>query len=482
VNGTVASSYAPITFTASNGNAGATFSQWSVSSGSLPAGLTLAQASSSTATLSGTPTMPGNYSFTLRTVDSNDCAGTTSFGPITISCPTLNFVVANLDNAVVGSAHNAGILATGLSGAWTYAITAGALPDGLSIDASNGDITGVPTSTAAAMFTVTATHTSSTCAVSDNFTITPTCPAISVTPVASPLAAGMINVAYTGPTFSAATSATGARTWSYSIGSGALPAGIMINASTGALSGTPTEHGLFSFAVRGTDQYGCLGQTTDISLRICPVITVTPSIVGPLALTRSEAMSTLTFTAMDGAAPYTYTLTGTLPAGLTFTNGVITGTPTDVESRTVTVTATDANGCAGTSASYLIHVDCPAIPITPSVVGPFTQYEAITAVTMSATNTSGTVTWAALNLPTGLVIDSATGTISGTPTVNPGTYSNVEVSLVDGDDCPASPPALWPMAPWAPTTLRSHSPRPPLAPQCLRKPMFGRSAQPCPRA
>jgi hypothetical protein len=56
---------------------------------------------------------------------------------------------------------------------------------------------------------------------------------------------------------------------------------------------------------------------------------------------------TLTLTPSGGNGPYSWSWSGTLPPGLTFSNGVITGTPTTVlraaDSITVTVTDTEAS-------------------------------------------------------------------------------------------------------------------------------------------
>jgi len=61
-------------------------------------------------------------------------------------------------------------------------------------------------------------------------------------------------------------------------------------------------------------------------------------------------------TASGGSAPYTWTVTGTLPAGLALstlsgTSASIIGTPTGVESRTFTVRAADKWAAAWTGIS-----------------------------------------------------------------------------------------------------------------------------------
>ena len=73
-----------------------------------------------------------------------------------------------------------------------------------------------------------------------------------------------------------------------------------------------------------------------------------------------SAITPLTLVATGGTTPYTWAATG-LPAGLALaTGGVISGTPTDAGSSTVTVTATDASGATGT-ASFGFQVAAPAV-------------------------------------------------------------------------------------------------------------------------
>jgi formylglycine-generating enzyme required for sulfatase activity len=85
----------------------------------------------------------------------------------------------------------------------------------------------------------------------------------------------------------------------------------------------------------------------------CPAITVAPATLpgGTVGVGYSQAL-----TASGGAGSYTFTLTsGSLPAGLGLTNGVISGTPTTAGTNTLTVAAADTNGCTG-SRSYALGV------------------------------------------------------------------------------------------------------------------------------
>jgi choice-of-anchor A domain-containing protein len=132
------------------------------------------------------------------------------------------------------------------------------------------------------------------------------------------------------------------------------------------------------------------------------------------------AITPVTMTASGGTGTgYTFSATG-LPAGLTMSaSGTISGTPTVSGTFSYTVTVKDSAGNVGT-------INCSvtvAPPVSASCVAVTAiQGAAITPVTMTASGGTGTgYTFSATGLPAGLVM-SASGTISGTPTVS-GTFS-----------------------------------------------------------
>ncbi|GEM_PF-1332471 len=91
-------------------------------------------------------------------------------GPITISktgctdvqtasftvCPMITLTPASLPAGTVGVAYNQTVTASP-SGSYTYAVTAGSLPAGLTLNSATGAITGASTTTGSSTFTITAT-------------------------------------------------------------------------------------------------------------------------------------------------------------------------------------------------------------------------------------------------------------------------------------------------------------------------------------
>ncbi|EQA4282287.1 autotransporter domain-containing protein [Cronobacter dublinensis] len=174
-------------------------------------------------------------------------------------------------------------------------------------------------------------------------------------------ASGALPAATAGSAWSQTLSATGGSA-PYSWTAHGLPAGISLNAATGALSGTPTTAGSFTFSVT-VKEAGNVSATASYTLvvgAVTPGVTlaVTPAAGALPAATTGSAWSQ-TFAVSGGTAPYRWQLSGALPVGLTFSDGSLKGTPTTAGSSTFTLTATDANGVA-VQAAYTLQIKAAA--------------------------------------------------------------------------------------------------------------------------
>ena len=125
-----------------------------IRTGSLPLNL-----NQSTGVISGTPILPvGTSSFTVRVQDAAAQSATKALS-ITISLFNVpNITTTTLQGGTVGQAYNQTLHATGGLGTLTWSVTSGSLPAGLTLS-SAGTISGTPATAENSNFTVTATDT-----------------------------------------------------------------------------------------------------------------------------------------------------------------------------------------------------------------------------------------------------------------------------------------------------------------------------------
>jgi hypothetical protein len=183
------------------------------------------------------------------------------------------------------------------------------------------------------------------------------CPIITVNPATLPN--GSVGTPYN----QSVSASGGTAPYAFSVSSGALPTNLILNSATGAITGTPTTAGTFTFTITATDATGCSGSrqyTITIASAGCPAIILSPTTLPPGAVQQPYAQ---TITASGGTAPYTFAVAaGALPSGLSLNpaTGLISGAPQASGLFNVTIRATDAVGCQG-SRAYAIAI-LPAFP------------------------------------------------------------------------------------------------------------------------
>lgn len=398
----------------------------------MPAGLSITGTTANTVTISGTPSAAGSFNLNVSATDSSTGNGPYTVGQaftLTVNGPTLAMTPApGTLTAPYGAPYSQAFTATGGTGPFTYAVT-GALPAGLSL--SGGTVSGTPTVPGSYPITVTATDTGSTGAgapfsVAQNYTINVPAPTISVSPASLPNPVPATAYSQT------ITASGGAGTNSFAVTAGSLPPGITL-ASSGALSGTSNQVGTYNFTVTATDGFGQTGSRVYSVTIAAPVLTMTPA-PGTLNAPYGAAFSRA-FTANGGSGTYSYALTGTLPSGLNFSGGTISGIPTVPGSYPITVTATDAT-ITGVGApfsiaqNYTIDVPAPTIVVSPAALpNPAlgSAYNQLLSATGGAISYNFAVTSG--SLPSGISLDNG-GTLSGI-SYEAGTF-NFTVTATDG--------------------------------------------------
>ena len=210
---------------------------------SLPGFGTLNQTSSTSATYTA-PNVVSTATVVKITVTSIDFPN--QFATVTITVePPPTITTTTLANPTLNTAYNATVTATGGLLPLSWALTAGALPTGLSLSSSSTNtvqITGKPTVAGGFTFTITVT-TPAGFSSSEQFTVVVSSLVITTT---SPLPPAMVNMAYT-VTF-AATGGVTPLNWTVASGS-TLPPGLTLVSATEVLPGPQPKQELLLSAL-----------------------------------------------------------------------------------------------------------------------------------------------------------------------------------------------------------------------------------------
>jgi hypothetical protein len=352
---------------------------YSVSSGALPAGLSI---NSSTGRITGTVSETGNYSFSIRaTTDDGKYYNEASFSGV------INEITSWIDNTLANinynSSYSDSILAYGVPSP-TYSISSGALPGGITLNATTGLLSGLTTSSGSYSFTIKAQNLSS--SITQSFTGTVQSP-----PSWSDQALGAITQ---GVAYSDGVSAAGTATIVYSIYSGSLPTGLSLNSSTGAITGNTGSTGSYSFIIRATNSWGYIEKAFSGTIYTAPAWTDSAIANMIYGQAYSDAV------AASGYPAVTYSISaGALPSGITLNSstGAITGTSTTAGSYSFTVKAENAAG----NVTQLFTDDLYVTPAwTDNTLATFT-YNTAYSDEVVATG-SPTYTISSGTLPTGL--------------------------------------------------------------------------------
>jgi|HubBroStandDraft_1064217.scaffolds.fasta_scaffold01291_11 hypothetical protein len=382
--------------------------------------------------LSGQPTTAGQVSFPVTVTDSLNATQTLTF-TLTVNLPPLTITTSGLANGTVGVSYFQTLTGTGGMPPYTWSLTTGSLPTGLTLGASGaqaGIISGTPSKAGTFPFTV---QLSDSAAPTPNtttkpFTITIGTGLTITTP--SPLPNATVGIAYSQTL--AAAGGVPPYTWSPA---GALPApftALSLSAG-GAIAGTPAATGTGTFPVTVADSTGATAkQTFALAIVAPPAIDTTSLPNGTAGVNYSQTLA-----ASGGTPPYQWAIaSGSLPAALSLSpTGSISGIPSAAGTSTFTVQLTDATGVTAKQALTLTIVTNLRI----STASPLPSGEVSVAYSQTLTATGGTspYTWSVIAgaLPQGVTL-AAGGSLSGTPSAA-GAFS-FTVQVTDSNHVTAS--------------------------------------------
>ncbi len=360
-----------------------------------------------------------------------------------VAVPSISISTATV-TATVGNAI-ADITITSNGGTVASYGIAPTLPEGLTLDTSNGTISGTPTAVAASTnYTITATNSSGL----DTVTLTIV---VNAAPVAVPsISISAATVTATVGTAIADISITsnGGAVASYGIAP-TLPDGLTLDTSNGTISGTPTAVSTStSYTITATNSSGTDTVTLTIVVNAAPVAVPSISISSAtVTATVGTAIANISITSSGGAVA-SYGIAPTLPEGLTLdtATGTISGTPTAVaEAITHTITATNSSGEAMVMLTITVTAGDNNNPnVAPTISGtPDTTVAEGTAYNFTPigadVDDGATLVYSIENKP-GWATFSTTGALTGTPTnADVGTTSDIVITLTSGSDTVSLP-------------------------------------------
>ena len=391
---------------------------WVVSSNPQPPpGLTL----NSNGKITGIPTTAGSYTFSVTVTDSVSNFAT---GSLTISVIQAAITPESLPSATVGNIWTSqGQLSTtpALAGL-TWSVSSGTLPQGLSLNATSGLISGQFTKAGPYEFLIIATGAAQVAQQPFEGIVAAggTSPTLDVTSFSTKASVGIA--------FSSTAGATGGvPPYTFVFAGSSTVNGLTIS-SGGTVSGTPTIAGVAPLPINVRDSQGNLGG----GQVIVQVIGVTTGALPNGAIGTAYSQQ-LTAGGVVGGATWTLGA-NPLPPGLGLSpTGIIAGTPTTNGTYPFNVTVTDGTTNAATATLSITIGTVTSGTLSITTTSPTTQGVINDAYTNTLQATGGTAPYAwsitPASLPPGLAIAATTGILSGTPT-RLGTYP-MSVTVTD---------------------------------------------------
>jgi len=396
-----------------------------------PDGLALLPSSGA---LSGVPHTAGTRSHSLKVTDSMGRAT-----PFTLRLSAVGALSVAMHDVAANrySPVSAAAIPTNVVGSVSYSLNPQSLPSGVFFNPSNGKLSGTPDEEGTfGPYTLTATDSTGDSAtasfsivVGPRLALEASLPSSNVTALA--------NKSYT--LSPKAKNAVGAVTWARQ--SGTLPTGLSVESSTGRITGTPTELGVFGgIVLAATDSTGATGLTAPLTITVQldgqPILLVTKK----LTWKQDKAFSTAVPTVENEIGDIFFRSPQAEALGLTVdpATGVISGTVATAGQYVVDLNVTDSTNRVTSepvTLDLMPHLRLTAKPLYGTVNAVMMTVKAATA-----DYALGAVTYTLQGaLPPGVAISEA-GYLSGKPT-QLGLFENITVTATDstGDTATSNP-------------------------------------------
>jgi hypothetical protein len=345
----------------------------------------------------------------------------------------LDIATTSLPYAVNGVAYDETVMAIGGTAPYTWNLSAGVLPSGVSLTTDTGQLSGTPADTPLTdyIFTLEVVDSVSDTAIRQ-FTITLYDPLqITYTP---PLPDAVNGQAY-GPETVTVAGGTGNTTWS--IASGVLPSGVSLTTSNGEIAGTPSGAATsYSFTVSVRDDaVPPQTDTLDLTLNLHDPLTITTTTL-PYAINGTFYSELLSAT--GGTGTYAWIESGgpNLPTGLgILASGVVEGTPSDTPGIYNFTVQVDDDGIPAQSTTQGLSVELyNPLVIASSTVLPTALTGSTYSEILAASGGDSNYTWSnpTSDLPAWLSLDPATGELYSA-TVGATGLCYFTIRVVDGE-------------------------------------------------
>ena len=266
--------------------------------------------------------------------------------------PTTTITTSQLPNARPGLAYAAALSAMGGSPPYRWAITSGALPHGVKLDARTGALSGVPSQIGSFGFTVRVADSSIAKPGTDArpLAMVVGIPSLQITTSSLPNA-------QTGIQFHAgATAEGGVQPYRWSVASGILPSGVSLNADSGILSGKTSQRGQFDLSMQVSDSSSPTPQAAVKALTLSVAAAAGPSITTqPTGQTVTIGQAANFSVTASGTAPlsYQWRKNGAAISGATSPNYKTPATSASDNGSQFTVVVTDSIGNVTSNAATL---------------------------------------------------------------------------------------------------------------------------------